>query len=253
MADSTEEASQAEARALAASLKLPLANDEDHGGVFDLLLVVTPQRLELREPGRPRERPISVDLVNGSTGYRRDSGRSRRQPIARAVGLHLGLTDVLDATAGLGRDSFLLACLGCTVVAVERNGVLAALLRDGLNRAAAERIPALTAIISRISLVAGDARQVLAGLSVADRPDVVYLDPMHPPRLKSALTKKEMRLCRRLVGADEDAEELLGLALRAARRRVVVKRPPTGRPLSPGAATRIAGRTVRYDVYLPRG
>jgi 16S rRNA (guanine1516-N2)-methyltransferase len=154
---------------------------------------------------------------------------------------------VIDATAGLGRDSFLLACLGCRVTAIERSPVLAVMLRDGLERAKAARIGPLSRIIDRIELIAGDAREWLGKLPP---PDVVYLDPMYPDQKKSALSKKEMRICRRLVGDDEDAAQTLAAARAAALRRTVVKRHRDAPPLAPNPAVQFKGRAVRYDVYL---
>ncbi|MGL9773657.1 MAG: class I SAM-dependent methyltransferase [Sodalis sp. (in: enterobacteria)] len=55
--------------------------------------------------------------------------------VAKAVGIKgQGLPDVVDATAGLGRDAFVLACLGCRVQMFERHPVMAALLKNGLRR-----------------------------------------------------------------------------------------------------------------------
>ncbi len=184
-------------------------------------------------------------------GYRRRSARDRRQPLALAVGLRHGTPTVVDATAGLGRDAFLLAALGCSVIAVERSPVLGALIRDGLERAANSGDASLATVVERIKLVIQDAREVLAGMSEAAAPDVVYIDPMYPPTRKSALAKKEMRALRRIVGDDPDAGELLEIARRVARKRVVVKRRRRGPPLAPEPAIQYRGKQVRYDVYLP--
>ncbi|MBO4795050.1 MAG: class I SAM-dependent methyltransferase, partial [Clostridia bacterium] len=45
---------------------------------------------------------------------------------------------VLDATAGLGEDSFLLAACGCEVTLYERSGAVFMLLEDSLRRAKAD-------------------------------------------------------------------------------------------------------------------
>ena len=42
---------------------------------------------------------------------------------------------MLDATAGLGRDAFVLASLGCQVTLIERVPAVAALLENGIERA----------------------------------------------------------------------------------------------------------------------
>lgn len=232
-----------QAEALAARLGLPLTD------VAALLLTVTPERLELREAGT-RTGPVFVDFVGGATGHRLRFGGGRGQTIARAVGLKGGANpSVLDATAGLGRDAFVLASLGCTVTLVERSPVVAALLEDGLRRAAEH--PDTASIVARMRLLQGNAIAILSGLDDDARPEVVYLDPMFPPRGKAAQVKKEMRLFHTLVGKDEDAAELLTQALKVARKRVVVKRPRLAPAIDgPKPSMVIEGKTTRYDVYV---
>ncbi|MCG3178715.1 MAG: Ribosomal RNA small subunit methyltransferase J [Phycisphaerae bacterium] len=226
---------------LAERLGLPLIGQADAGG-FELLLAVTPDRLELREAAG--KAAIWVDFASGPMGHRQRSPRFGASMLLRAAGHKAGAElTVCDATAGLGRDAFLLARAGCRVTAVERSGVIAALLADGLARAAADAELAESA--GRVTLVVADAREALAGLSA----DVVCLDPMFPQRGKSAAVKKEMALCRRVAGEDADAAGLLAAALRTARSRVVVKRALRSPPLGEGVAYSYRGTTIRYDVY----
>jgi 16S rRNA (guanine1516-N2)-methyltransferase len=154
---------------------------------------------------------------------------------------------VVDATAGLGRDSFLLASVGVEVVMLERSAEVYALLADALARASAAS-PELAEVVSRMTLVHGDAKKRLPEL----RPDVVIVDPMHPPRQNSALVKQEMRLLSGIVGADEDAHELMQVALASARERVVLKWPLRAAPLLefPRPSHQFTGKTVRYEVFL---
>ncbi|MDH5299140.1 MAG: class I SAM-dependent methyltransferase, partial [Desulfobulbaceae bacterium] len=177
----------------------------------------------------------------------------RKQPLARALGLKSNrCPTVVDATGGLARDAFVLACLGCRVTLMERSPILAALVTDGLQRAMAD--PETAAIVSeRLRLVQGDSRDLLLQMAEGERPEVVYLDPMYPHRTKSALVKKEMRALRLLVGDDADAPALLAAALAAAEERVVVKRPINADPItgqSPSLA--VFGKTHRFDVYRLR-
>jgi len=155
---------------------------------------------------------------------------------------------VLDITAGLGRDSFILASLGCTVCMVERSPVVAALLADAIDRAKEE--PMLAEIMARLSLVTGDSLEILRTWQ-GERPEVICIDPMYPHRSKSALVKKEMRLIRLLVGDDEDSDQLLAAALAIASRRVAVKRPRLAPALrGPEPNFTISGKNSRFDVYL---
>ena len=237
--DSSNERVRSRAISLAAELKLPLVVEDGAG--FDLLLVVAEEGLELRETGCGAAGPVRADFgCFGDAAYRRAT-TSRRQPIARAVGLKRGRPTVVDATAGLGRDTMVLAFLGCAVTAVERSPILGVMLRDGLERAAqeAEGQGELERVLrNRIRLIIGDAREVLTQLPAQEAPEVVYLDPMFPPKKKTALPKKEMRVLRRLVGDDPDAGMLLETARRVARARVVVKRTPHAPLLAPAPTMR---------------
>jgi 16S rRNA (guanine1516-N2)-methyltransferase len=240
------------AEAMALQLALPVLHYPQAG--FDGLVVVTPTGLELRwqaattdVPGEAkRSSPIRCDMVRLDT--RSGPGRSHRQPLARAVGLGKssdGPIDVIDATGGLGEDAWLLAAWGCRVRLCERHAVIAAMLDDGLRRAGATA----TDIAARLSLHRGDACRYLEALTDDQRPDVVYLDPMYPDRDGTALQRKPMRIFRRLVGDDGDAPALFAIAKRAARRRVVVKRPADAPPLAPEPAAVHEGKGFRFDVY----
>ncbi len=248
--DETQSAKD-KAAALSAALGIPLATElEPSDDAPSFRLVVSAKRVELREVGRRGAGPVYADFVDGPTGHRIRSTRFGKQPLATAIGLSSSPIHVVDATAGLGRDAFLLASLGCEVTAIERCPILGALLQDGLNRAA--RGPqAVRAAAQRISLLIGDARALLPSLAADAAPGVIYLDPMYPPRKKRALPKKELRICRALVGDDRDAGELFLVAQRVARKRVVVKRPRHAPSLAPTPHLQIRTKLVRYDVYMP--
>jgi len=232
------------AQKLANDLALPVIHPSTtHQGT---VLAVTPKCIEIRPDigGRPRSRPVRVDLHQRDTTS--PAGRSTRQPIARALGgktTPLKKIIVADATAGLGEDTWLMASLGCRVIAIERSPIIAAMLADGLRRAA-EINPK---VAERITIISGDAKSVLPG--IVPRPHVVYLDPMFPPKRGSALESKRMRVLRTLVGNDDDAIELLEAALSVIPRRVVVKRPLRAPELGGKPAVSYKGKSLRYDVY----
>jgi 16S rRNA (guanine1516-N2)-methyltransferase len=169
--------------------------------------------------------------------------------LARAVGLKTkSIKRVIDATAGFGHDGVLLALLGCEVTLIERSSRIATLLQEGLQRAQSnERFAHLS-----LRLLVTDAIDYLQALMPDEFPDVIYLDPMYPPRNKTALVGKEMRYLRAIVGEDNDAPKLFTRALTRARHRVVVKRPhhaPFITQQSPDWQLR--GKAVRFDVYRP--
>lgn len=242
------------ARALATELGLPYHDNASPS--FPFMLALTPDHLELRMPGPGATGAVHVNFTGGVLAHRLRFGGGRGQPLARAVGLKKGaMPRVLDATAGLGRDAFVLASLGCTVHMIERSPISMALLRDGLQRAcndAATEDSGIGAMVkNRMALTFGNARTIMHQLLDSERPEVVYLDPMYPHRTKSAQVKKEMRAFQLVIGEGADSAELLEAALTCARQRVVVKRPRLAPPLAgPTASMAIESKNTRYDVYL---
>jgi len=203
--------------------------------------------VQLRPLDKALGNPVSVDFIHGKTGFR--FLRASHEMVVKAVaGRSKEPLCVFDVTAGLGRDSFILAAAGFSISAVERHPAIACLLWDGLDRA---RLSAEGAVVAeRIRLYRGASQEVLAQLPEADRPDVVYMDPMFPERNKQALVKKEMRVFRDVVGDDLDGEALLAMALEVAGKRVVVKRPRKAAPVGgrkPGY--QLLGKSSRFDVY----
>lgn len=239
------------AQALAEQLALPFLGRVDPRKVkdFGVLLYADEQGLALQVTGKGAPGPVRAEFATGKAGYRREHGGGTGQLIAKAVGLkktHHSL-HILDATAGLGQDAFVLAGLGCRLTLFERSPVIHALLADGLARGRLNEASA--PIIERMELMAGSSIDWLrqAGADIAD---VIYLDPMFPHRDKSALVKKEMQVFRPIVGDDDDAPALLEAALAVAKYRVVVKRPRKAPIIDgPEPATRLEGKSSRYDIY----
>lgn len=228
----------ATATALAQRLSMQLvrqAPEQDHLALTDALELVS------RDCGRLR-----LDFVGGALEHRRRFGGG--ELLVKACGKPLSASAwALDATAGCGRDAFILAIHGWSVRLWERQPLVHALLEDALARAR------LTggAWFERMEL---ECQASLVGLELlaaaADRPHLIYLDPMFPHRTKSAKVKKDMQLLQRYVGADTDADALLMPALAATQARVVVKRPDSAPWLAgvkPSYA--VASRGHRFDVY----
>ncbi len=198
---------------------------------------------------------IRADFYSPTVNYRRQKGGGKGQMIAKAIGLNSPKAPhVLDATAGLGGDAFVLASLGCPVTMVERVPEVHALLADGLRVASAwgsAKDQSLIAILKRMTLVESDAAEYMQALEDNRKPEVVYLDPMFPLRIKSAQVKKEMHVFHQLIGKNVDADLLLQIAQECAQKRVVVKRPriaPFLAGLEPNYI--LEGKSNRYDIYL---
>lgn len=197
--------------------------------------------------------PLRVDFASGALTYRRARGGDRHQGLGRAAGKPdpADAPTLIDATGGLGKDGFILAHLGWQVTLLERSPVLAWLLADGVARGRTDA--SAGPVCQRMRVLHREAVDCLDQLPAAARPQVVYLDPMYPPHRSSALPGREMQYLRRLLGDDPPDSRLLAAACRAARGRVVVKRPAGAPPLpgpSPSHAIRL-GQT-RFDIYLTR-
>jgi 16S rRNA (guanine1516-N2)-methyltransferase len=239
-------------RQLASELRLPFQDGcENRDRLFDFLLCLGPEGLTLHYLGQAESAPVRVNFDNPKLVYRlRD--RLRSQGIARAAGIKPGLRPaVLDATAGLGKDAFLFASLGCQVRMLERNPIVHALLHDGLQRAAISANAHTSESASRMQLSLASLAEIVA---TQESFDVVYLDPMFPARRKSARVKNDLFVLQRLLSCypvSEEDPELLALGLTVARRRVVVKRPARAPDMAQRKPTfRLAGRSSRYDVYV---
>ena len=245
---------QQAATLLARRLGLPLLEGEAGHAVnsdYDALIFLEDNGLWVQRTGPGAAGPVCVDFGSAGMRHRRSAGHNELLGRAAGVGKKRGLR-VLDATAGLGRDSFVLADLGCTVLMCERDPLIAALLASGLERGLATGDPWLQGVLARMRLWQGDAASLPA--PEVNTVDVIYLDPMFPPRSKSAAVKKEMALFQLLLaGRANDAEALLAWSLQQDVARVVVKRPLKAQKLAgcrPSHA--VTGRAVRYDVFVRR-
>lgn len=245
------------AEALAKRLNLPLhigfSNTPvgcAHQGEF--VLSYTDEGLKLVPTGKGASGPVWCDFVGGAVAHRRQFGGGKGQMIAKAVGVgKRPELSVLDATAGMGRDAFVLATLGCRVTLRERHVIVSELLADGLLRAKRSGDAAVEDIAARMTLDPRDSLGVLSDDAPLSSVDVVYLDPMFPVRRKSAKVKKEMLAFHQLVGADEDSDQLLPLALQQAKYRVVVKRSKPAPFLNQMKPTyQLLGKSSRFDIYV---
>ncbi len=153
----------------------------------------------------------------------------------------------VDATAGLGEDSLLLAAAGFQVTLFERNPVIAQLLADALERA--KEIPELAPIVARMTLRNEDSIEAMKTLDFT--PDVILLDPMFPERQKSDLVKKKLQMIQKLETPCMDEKEIVSAAMHAKPKKLIIKRPPKGpwlANLKPDYSQE--GKAVRFDCFV---
>ena len=191
---------------------------------------------------------LKCSFIEGPILHRLKYGKGRGQNLAKAVGMKSNKNrNIIDATAGLGYDSFILASLGANVTLIERSKRMYEILQNGINEGISFG-GEIEKIINRMQLLFGDSKYILPKLS----PEVIMIDTMYKDRKKSALVKNNMRLIKEIVGSDPDHIELINIALSFACNRVVIKQPIYAEPLKgiKPWSHQILGRTIRYDVYM---
>ena len=232
-------------------LELPvgkLFTDEMELSGIEFCLLVGSQGLFIQKTGSKSR--VSADFSNKSFTYRIRSNQS--ELLGRAVGLNKNhLLRVIDATAGLGRDSFVMANLGCHVVSCERNLVISEMLDQAIKFAVRSDESWLIRPASRMSLQRMDVREV--GKEVLSAVNAIYLDPMFPEKKSTAAANKEIEMLKGLLGdenSDADSADLLEWAIDQQVERVVVKRPIRAEPLGGRSPShQLFGKTIRYDVH----
>ncbi|GEM_PF-104868 len=248
------------AQQLSQQYQIPLAQDNQNASILLGWHQTAKDPIPKLALFQPESGAVFIDFTQGKKAHRRQFGGGKGQPLVRAMGkLENRLPNIIDATAGMGGDSFVLASLGFEVLMLERARAVTALLEDALRRgkntATHTHDTELLDILSRLQLLHTNSASFLQD-ATDTKPtiDVVYMDPMYPEKKKKAATKKEMKVLQNLVGPDQDSQHLLQAALQAARYRVVVKRPKGAAiitldnpKLTPTA--QIASPNTRYDIY----
>lgn len=191
---------------------------------------------------------LKCSFIEGPILHRLKYGKGRGQNLAKAVGMKFNKNrNIIDATAGLGYDSFILASLGAKVTLIERSQKIHELLQNGIDEGISFG-GEIEKIINRMELLFGDSKDILPKLT----PEVIMIDTMYKDRKKTALVKNNMRLVREIVGPDSDYIELLKVALNCAQNRVVLKQPRYAEPIKEikKCSHQILGKTIRYDIFM---
>lgn len=259
----TDVADESYAQKLSELWQLPLikryeANNCKENPPADFSLKVTEQPHQIvLQPHCFDSGPITIDFRTGKARHRLNFGGGKKQPLARAIGLgHKNQPSqpltVCDATAGFGKDAWVLASLGCKVTALERCPWLFGMLKQAVCDARNDR--EIADITQRVESLNVDSADWLR--TTKTKLDVVYMDPMYPASDKSASVKKDMQALQRLLGTDTDSSALLDAAMGTARWRVVVKRPKRAPPIASAVAglehspvSNITSVNTRYDIY----
>jgi 16S rRNA (guanine1516-N2)-methyltransferase len=243
---------EVQATSLAKRYNIPLNSSQNKE--IGLQLQLTSQHLQLVNLDNHSYGPLYIDFIAGKTDHRRLYGGGKSQLLAKSVGLNKGFKGhILDATAGLAGDGFVLASLGCQITLLERSPILSAMIDNALQDA--QKVEGIRDIIKSIKLIHTDSLHYLCMENnkdlIENKPDIIYLDPMFPDKKGSALVKKEMQYLQLLIGKDLDSSQLLCCAIKQAKYRVVVKRPAKA-PYLDGQQPQLelSSKKQRFDIYI---
>ena len=198
------------------------------------------------------ENGITVNF-NSPKIQKRCDELSKSDLLIKALGHKTHPTHIIDATAGLGIDSFLLATAepNAKISLIEQNHLINILLQDGLDHCLTNQNIYNTC--SRMKLFKANACDLIKTLPPAD---IIYLDPMFTNNSFKGAVKKSMQWLHDICPAPSESElnHLFITALKHAKKRVIIKRAKSAPIISLDNKYlpnyQVKGKTIRYDVYL---
>ncbi len=225
------------AQLIAGSLGLELIDSKE---LQENVVVVDHEYISLKIAGFKKE--FYVDFLSGEIQHRVQ--HPTKESILSACGVKKGKTpSILDLTGGWGRDGYILANAGCKVLLLERDPIVHLLLEDGISRLKQQR----SINIASMNI---EAKDYLSRFMGDDAPDIIYYDPMRAQGKKAPKNKKEMEVLRSMVGVNNDLEQIVAMALKSAKERVVVKSANSKLDLSIKPELTLKGVNTKFDVFF---
>ena len=193
------------------------------------------------------EKGLCVDFASKKMQSRVET-LSKSDLLIKAVGANTNPAHIIDATAGLGTDSFLLASAypDAKLDLIEENPLIHKLLQSGINNLSNN-------LSNNLKLHNKNSDDIIPKLEPAD---VIYLDPMFADNSFKGQVKKPMQWLHEICPppSDENLNKLCSIALKYAKKRVIIKRAKNApvikidNKIDPNH--QIVGKSVRYDVYI---
>ena len=142
-----------------------------------------------------RRTPLIRSMVESKDNADQNAKEESDEVESNKTHLPLLGKSIVDCTAGIGQDSFMLARAGASVSLIERNPIVYTLLKDGFERVKHTENTAVQEVASRMKLEEReDSIRVLERLVNSQgekRPDIVYIDPLpHTKKQKLNVTKQ---------------------------------------------------------------
>ncbi|WP_343182522.1 class I SAM-dependent methyltransferase [Buchnera aphidicola] len=217
---------------------------DDQYAKFSLILQAN--RIELQDNTNKKEKNIWINFnYQNFQQYKKDYKRK----IIKAVKIKKKKKiNILDATAGLGKDAFILFSHGYNITMIERNPILSILLEDGLKRGFKDKMIG-TLIKKKMKLIY--ASSININQMNLQKPDVIYIDPMFPSYKQKSLPKKNIKIIKKIVGSDLDSINLFHECMKFSVYKIVVKRPKTSSYISCHKPSySIKTKKYRFDIYI---
>ena len=141
--------------------------------------------LEIKEEGlcftndaTNRLKYLHIDFLSGSMGWRLKRS-DHENLLKKTLGKNKDKLIIFDATAGFLSDAMIFLAQGHKVIACEQSKIVYLLVKDAIDRAAAE-LPYL----ANLEFINGDSIEIYNNVNNVD---LIYLDPMYPEPKKISL------------------------------------------------------------------
>ncbi len=188
---------------------------------------------------------LNINFEKGSFGWR--LARTEHEALLKKViGKNNKSLKVLDATAGLLKDSIIMASLGHQVTACEVSKTLYAMTDYALKLLSKKDHTWL----HNLHCLNQD---VIDHKVSFDQYDLVYFDPMYPDSKKTTARSKELSMIREIIrmeDCDKSPTQIFDYLRLSNPTKLVVKRPIRVEAFPGNINHQITGKSIRYDVYI---
>ena len=211
-------------------------------------------QLQLIHEQSQQKSTVLVDFSNKTLQHKVNNSFNTKSGLIRAVSVRnkpRHETTVIDATAGLGNDAYVISTFGFPMIWIERNPIIYSLLRDGFERITTSTVlsPPTDVHHQQRLFNCQSVREVLnieaceyVPNVASQKVDVIYLDPMFTSEsvAKKSTPKKGMQALRSLYHQSQflsiseqiawerkELDQLIEWARSFASSKVILKRPKT--------------------------
>tara|TARA_B100001778_G_C18522209_1_gene599427 strand:- start:21 stop:734 length:714 start_codon:yes stop_codon:yes gene_type:complete len=146
-------------------------------------------------------------------------------------------SEILDCTAGFGRDARILDLLGYKVTMIEKSPLIILILKNALN------------ILKdhNLTLYYGDSYDFLNHSE--KEYDYIYIDFMFDKTKDKSLSSKNDEILKIISLSEKNKNRLIKLAIKKSKKRVIVKEPKHSSSNIINANFNIKTKLINYNIY----